>query len=60
MNSQKKKACHGNDRLKKEGKSLIDAARIIASCSDPVKLVSEQIRYQRLSEKLYKKNLRVK
>ena len=60
MSSQKKKACHGNDRPKKEGDMLLDSARIIAKTFDPVKLVSEQIRYKRLSENLYRKNLRVK
>lgn len=60
MDSQEKKACHGNDRLKKEDKSLIDSARIIASSSDPVKLIEAQIEYHRLSEKLYRKSMRVK
>ena len=58
MDSQKKKACHGNDRLK-EGDVLLDSARIIASSSDPVKLIAEQIRYRRLAESLYRKNLRL-
>jgi len=54
--TQKKKACHGNDRL---GEKLKDSARIIASSLDPVKLIAEQIRYRRLSESLYRKNLRI-
>ena len=60
MKPQKKKACHGNDRLQKEGDMLLDSARIIASCSDPVKLIEAKIRYHRLAESLYRKNLGLK
>jgi len=60
MNSQKKKACHTNDRLKHKEDKLKDSARIIAESSDPVKLIEAQIEYRKLSEHLYRKNLRVK
>lgn len=60
MESQKKKACQRNDRPNKEVEMLLDTARIIATSKDPVKLVAERIQYRRLSEHLYKKNLRVK
>lgn len=60
MNPEKEKACHHNDRLGKKGKMLIDSAKIIASSSNPVKLIMAQIRYQMLVEKMYRQNVRMK
>lgn len=60
MNSQKKKACHRNDRPKKEGDMLIRSAKRISESSDIVNVIGSLIEYHRLSVKLYKKNLRVK
>ena len=39
---------------------IIDSARIIVSSTDPVKLITAQIRYCRLVEKMYRENARVK
>ena len=39
---------------------LLDSARIIVSSTDPVKLITAQIQYCRLVEKMYRKNARVK
>jgi hypothetical protein len=42
---------------KQNGKLLIDSAKIIAQSSNPVKLITAQIRYQMLVAKMYRENL---
>ena len=39
---------------------LIDSAKIIAQSNNPVKLITAQIRYQMLVEKMYRENARVR
>ena len=39
---------------------IIDCARIIVNSTDPVKLITAQIQYCRLVEKMYRQNARVK
>ena len=39
---------------------LLDSARIIVSSTDPVKLITAQIQYCRLVEKMYRQNERMK
>ena len=46
--------------IKQNGKLLIDSAKIIAHSNNPVKLITAQIRYQMLVEKIYRENARVK
>jgi len=46
--------------LPKEGDMLLDSAKRVAWSSDLVKVVASLIEYNRLAEKLYRKNLRVK
>ena len=63
MNLKKEKAYHHNDRLgktKHTSDMIIDSARIIVSSTNPVKLITAQIQYCRLVEKMYKQNARVK
>jgi len=55
-----KKSPSSNDGLGKKGKLLLDSARIIVSSTDPVKLITAQIQYCRLIEKMYRQNLRRK
>lgn len=56
------KARHHNDRLgtKRNGKLILDCARIIVNCTDPVKLITVQIQYCKLVEKMCRQNARVK
>ncbi len=51
-----------NDGLgtKRNSDMLLDSAKIIANSTDPVKLITAQIRYQMLVEKMYRQNARVK
>ena len=60
MNLKKEKACHHNDRLTKKGEMLIDSAKILSQSNCPVKLITAQIQYCRLVEKMYRQNARVK
>ena len=58
-----KQSPSSNDRLgktKHTGDMLIDSAKIIAQSNNPVKLITAQIRYQMLVEKMYRENARVK
>ncbi len=58
MKTKKNLPCNG--RLK-EKKSLVSVAEsIIGNSSDPVKLIADLIRYQRISAKMYRDNLKVK
>ena len=56
----KRKARHLRDGLMKEGELLVECAKSIADSSDPVKIISEFIKYQRLSVKMYRNNRKVK
>ena len=47
-------------RLGKKGELLIDSAKIIAHTSNPVKLITAQVRYQMLIAKMYRESVRVK
>ena len=49
-----------NDGLgtKRNSELLLDSARIIVSSTDPVKLITAQIQYCRLVEKMYRQNTR--
>lgn len=51
-----------NDGLgtKRNSDMLLDSARIIVNCTDPVKLITAQIQYQMLVAKMYRQNARVK
>jgi len=51
MEPKKESPASAKTGLKKEDDVLLDSARIIVKTFDPVKLVSEQIRYQRLLER---------
>ena len=58
-----KQSPSSNDGLgtKQNGELLLDAAKIIiGNTPDPVKLITAQIRYCRLVEKMYSQNVRVK
>ena len=59
---KKQKSPSSNDRLgtKRNSDMLLDSARIIVSSSNPVKLITAQIQYCRLVEKMYKNHRRVK
>jgi len=52
--------CNGRLRTKRNGELLLDSARIIVSSTDPVKLITAQIQYCRLVEKMARQNARVK
>ena len=45
---------------KRNSELLIDSAKIIAQSNNPVKLITAQIRYQMLTEKMYRQNARRK
>ena len=63
MNPKKEKACHHNDRLGKTvliSDMLLDSARIIVNSTDSVKLITAQIQYCRLVEKMYRNHRRMK
>lgn len=49
-----------DSELSKEGRLITDKARIIRESFDPVKTVAACIDYQRLLNKMYAKNMRVK
>ena len=57
-----KQSPSSNDGLgtKRNSDMIIDSARIIVSSTDPVKLITAQIQYCRLVEKMYRQNARVK
>ena len=57
-----KQSPSSNDGLgtKRNSELLLDCAKIIASSSNPVKLITAQIQYCRLVEKMYRENLRRK
>ena len=60
---KKQKSPPSNDGLgktKHTSDMFIDSARIIVSSTDPVKLITAQIQYCRLVEKMYRQNARVK
>ena len=61
---KKQQSPSSNDRLgktKHTSDMLIDAAKIIiGNTPDPVKLITAQIRYQMLVEKIYRNHRRVK
>ena len=62
MDSQKKNP-PSNDGLGKTvltSDMIIDSTRIIVNSTDPVKLITAQIQYQMLVEKMYRQNVRVK
>ena len=50
----------GLGKTKHTSDMIIDSARIIVSSPDPVKLITAQIQYCRLVEKMYRQNARVK
>ena len=58
---KKQQSPSSNDRLRKTKHTsdmLIDMAKIIiGNTPDPVKLITAQIRYQMLVEKMYRENL---
>ncbi len=56
----KKKKESQNAKITKESDMLIDSARIIVSSSNPIKLITAQIQYCRIVEKMYRQNARVK
>ena len=60
MKPKKEKAYHPNGRLGKTSGLLLDSARIIVSSTDPVKLITAQIQYQMLVEKMRRQNARRK
>ena len=60
MNKKKKSPTSGEARLEKKGELLIDSAKIIAQSNNPVKLITAQIRYRMLTEKMYRENQRRK
>jgi len=49
-----------NQTKTKKGEMLIDSARKIVESRDPVKLITAQIQYQMLVEKMSRQNARVK
>ena len=58
-----KQSPSSTDRLgktKHTSDMIIDSARIIVSSTNPVKLITAQIQYCRLVEKMYKNHRRVK
>ena len=57
-----KQSPSSNDGLgtKRNNDMIIDSARIIVNSTDPVKLITAQIQYCRLVEKMYRQNARVK
>ena len=57
-----KQSLPSNGKLgtKRNSDMIIDSARIIVSSTDPVKLITAQIQYQMLVEKMYRQNARVK
>lgn len=55
-----KQSPSSTDRLRKNSDMIIDSARIIVSSTDPVKLITAQIQYCRIVEKMYRQNARVK
>ena len=57
---KKKQSPSSTDRLgtKQNGELLLDSIRIIVNSPDPVKLITAQIRYQMLVEKMYRENTR--
>ena len=50
----------GLGKTKHTSDMLLDSARIIVSSTDPVKLITAQIQYCRLVEKMARQNARVK
>jgi len=60
--SKTKQSPSSNDGLgtKRNSDMLLDSARIIVSSTDSVKLITAQIRYQMLVEKMYRQNARMK
>jgi len=58
--TKKQQSLPSDSRLGKNGELLIDSAKILAHSSNPVKLITAQIRYQMLVEKMYRQNARVK
>ena len=57
-----KQSLPSTDRLgtKRSSELLLDSARIIVSSTDPVKLITAQIQYCRIVEKMYRQNARMK
>ena len=57
-----KQSPSSNDGLgtKRNSDMIIDSAKIIVNCADPIKLITAQIQYQVLVEKMYRENARVK
>jgi len=57
-----KQSPSSTDRLgtKRNSDMLLDSARIIVSSTNPVKLITAQIQYCRLVEKMHRQNARVK
>ena len=61
--NKEKQSPSSTDRLgktKHTSDMLLDSARIIVSSTDPVKLITAQIQYCRLIEKMYWQNVRAK
>ena len=59
-NKQSPSSNDGLGKTKHTSDMLLDSARIIVSSTNPVKLITAQIQYCRLVEKMYKENLRRK
>jgi len=57
-----KQSPSSNDGLgtKQNGELLIDCAKIIVQSTNPVKLITAQIRYRMLVAKMYRQNAKVK
>jgi len=55
-----KQSPSSNDGLgtKRNSDMLLDSARIIVSSTDPVKLITAQIQYCRIVERMYRQNER--
>jgi len=58
MNKKKKKS--QNNKISKKGEMLIDSAKILSCSNNPVELITAQIQYCRLVEKMYRQNARRK
>jgi hypothetical protein len=52
--------CNDGLGTKRNSELLLDSAKIIVSSTDPVKLITAQIQYRRIVEKMYRQNARVK
>lgn len=58
--NQKKKACHRNDRLSKDGETAVTTAKRLADSGNVVNILANLIQMRRVTEKMYREHMRVK